>query len=245
MAEATPFSTSLWINRLVVLVGGRWMVMDGARWWIIDGGEMNRYPFLNSLKTEHHGVEKISIVYLLKSRKGFSLIRNPTRKKTPLKLQSGRFKLLRTRIMDGPSCPVMRNTKRGREHEVSLEASNKKKQQQLHSSSAPSAEPAMGAQRVRTPLVPGSTSDTIEQNVITTKDCTIAATSLETMVNPVEKRGVKAAVTICSPYLNRKTEDMVTNKLHMKTMVAQFSNNLLASVPGVADIASLKTIDMV
>ncbi|KAI3667555.1 hypothetical protein L6452_42620 [Arctium lappa] len=118
-------------------------------------------------------------------------------------------------------------------------------QQQLHSSSAPSAEPTMDAQRVRTPLVPGSTSDTIKQNVITTKDCTVAAKSLETMVNPVEKRGVKPAVTICSPYQNRKTEDMVTNKLHMKTMVAQFSNNLLASMLGVADIASLKTIDMV
>ncbi|KAI3672858.1 hypothetical protein L6452_38958 [Arctium lappa] len=65
----------------------------------------------------------------MKSRKGFSQNRNPTRKKTPLKLQSGRFKLLRTRIMDGPSCPVRRNTKRGREHEVSLESSNKKKQQ--------------------------------------------------------------------------------------------------------------------
>ncbi|KAI3736117.1 hypothetical protein L6452_15650 [Arctium lappa] len=215
-------------------------------------------PLNETHKTEQHGIEKISSVYLLKSRKGFSQIRNPTRKKTPLKLQSGRFKLLRTRIMDGPSCPVRRNTKRGREHEVSLEASNKKKQQfgdegfndgigvqqQLHSSSAPSAEPTMNAQRVRTPLVPGSTSDT-EQNVITTKDCTVAAISMETMVNPVEKRGVKAAVTICSPYLNRKTEDMVTNKLHMKTMVAQFSNNLLASMPGVADIASLKTIDMV
>ncbi|KAI3665134.1 hypothetical protein L6452_43752 [Arctium lappa] len=103
----------------------------------------------------------------------------------------------------------------------------------------------MDHDHVHDPLVQGSIGDIVDLNVVTTKGLAIATANLETTMKPIEKRGVSAGVMIRSPYVNRKTESMDTNKMDWKNMFAQFSAKLVASMPNVVDIASLKSIDMV
>ncbi|KAI3769466.1 hypothetical protein L6452_00569 [Arctium lappa] len=117
-------------------------------------------------------------------------------------------------------------------------------EQQITSSSAPLVKTVMDHDHVRDPIIQGSIGDIVATNDATTKGLDVAAANMETTMKPVEKRGVSVGVTIRSPYMNRKTESMATNKMDRKNGFAHFSANLVASMPKVADIASLKSIDM-